>query len=405
MRVFFFVGLMLATACNVIAPTKPAIIILSPPSGSVFREGEPVNVQSTSSDPGGIARVELLMDGVIVRVDAPPSAQTSFGVAQTWNATQGSHVIGVRAYNTRNAASDLSAVSILVAPALATVATPTTAPIPVSPSLIPTLRAASTSVAPTIAPAPTSASATLAIQSFTADTKDVGGVKQFTFNWKSTGGTRARIISGATQRFPEAWDVQPSGTFVIGLKVLIYPNPTMTLIVFDGKGNQVSRSIQVAWACPFTYFFAPVPATCPQSTPAPTPAAEESFQAGRMVWLKEMRTGDTTVVPSAIFVLYNDGRSERYPDLWNEGMPASDPALVPPAGLFQPVRGFGKVWRENATVRAKLGWATANEKGFDSVWQPQMRESLPSMGNLRMLDGSVIEIASDQAGTWKKVTP
>ena len=37
----------------------------------------------------------------------------------------------------------------------------------------------------------------------------------------------------------------------------------------------------------------------------------------------------------------------------------------PPKGLVEPVRGFGKVWREGtgARVRERLGWATATEKG------------------------------------------
>ena len=36
---------------------------------------------------------------------------------------------------------------------------------------------------------------------------------------------------------------------------------------------------------------------------------------------------------------------------------------TPPAGLVEPVRGFGKVWRENPAVRQALGWATAPENG------------------------------------------
>jgi hypothetical protein len=56
-------------------------------------------------------------------------------------------------------------------------------------------------------------------------------------------------------------------------------------------------------------------------------------------------------------------------------------------------------------VRNKIGWATASEKGFTSTWQAQMRESLPSAGNLKLLDGKVIEVLGDQSGAWKFVSP
>ena len=44
--------------------------------------------------------------------------------------------------------------------------------------------------------------------------------------------------------------------------------------------------------------------------------------------------------------------------------PSTDPTSggeTPPAGLFEPTLGFGKVWREKPDVRAALGWATAEE--------------------------------------------
>jgi len=51
-------------------------------------------------------------------------------------------------------------------------------------------------------------------------------------------------------------------------------------------------------------------------------------------------------------------------DEWNEAQePEVDPTLTPPADLMQPVRGFGKVWRDLLTEqqREELGWATATE--------------------------------------------
>jgi hypothetical protein len=59
----------------------------------------------------------------------------------------------------------------------------------------------------------------------------------------------------------------------------------------------------------------------------------------------------------------------RVTDTWQEGQPESDPALQPPEGLLQPIRGFGNSWRNNPTIRDALGWATAPEQWFDSFWQ------------------------------------
>jgi hypothetical protein len=50
----------------------------------------------------------------------------------------------------------------------------------------------------------------------------------------------------------------------------------------------------------------------------------------------------------------------RYLDLWSEGQPVSG-GETPPAGLFEPVRGFGKLWREEPGVRDRLGWAVEPE--------------------------------------------
>lgn len=122
-----------ALACDLSDLTgggKPNAIITSPPSGSTYHEGEDVAVQSVSTDSGGILRVELLVDGQVVRTDTAPSPQNQFTLVQTWKATQGSHTLLVRAYNTQNAGSDPAAISISVSPSIAGGPTvpPTSAP-------------------------------------------------------------------------------------------------------------------------------------------------------------------------------------------------------------------------------------------------------------------------------------
>jgi hypothetical protein len=65
-----------------------------------------------------------------------------------------------------------------------------------------------------------------------------------------------------------------------------------------------------------------------------------------------------------IAVFYAEGQWQAFADLWQEGQPVSDSGLFPPTGLLQPVRGFGKVWREREGVRARLGWAKQVEQGL-----------------------------------------
>ena len=94
---------------------------------------------------------------------------------------------------------------------------------------------------------------------------------------------------------------------------------------------------------------------CPLGPAASIQMARERFQNGQMIWRQDRQW---------IYVLYSDGRWEGYPDRWVDGDPADDPSLTPPAGLLQPVRGFGKVWRENlGGSKAALGWALEKEQG------------------------------------------
>jgi len=99
---------------------------------------------------------------------------------------------------------------------------------------------------------------------------------------------------------------------------------------------------------------------CPTATEVSTWAAEQSFQGGYMFW-----RDDT----DAIYVIYNNGTWQSFTDTWTSGEQEWDPSIVPPYGLFQPKRGFGKVWRNNPGVRSTLGWAVNEERGFQGAAQ------------------------------------
>jgi hypothetical protein len=120
--------------------------------------------------------------------------------------------------------------------------------------------------------------------------------------------------------------------------------------------------------------------TTPNSppTPLPTPTAqifptttinqiavaEQVFEHGRMFWVEPTQQ---------IWVLVIDGTGRGvwtvYEDTFEEGQPESDPSIVAPPDLLQPMRGFGKLWRENPEVREELGWAVTPEFGYVSNYE------------------------------------
>ncbi len=81
-----------------------------------------------------------------------------------------------------------------------------------------------------------------------------------------------------------------------------------------------------------------------------------------------------------IYVFFNDGTWQSFADTFEEGMPESDPNFSPPPGRMQPLRGFGKVWRENADVREQLGWALAKESGGSAQVQEFERGAMIRFG-------------------------
>jgi hypothetical protein len=132
---------------------KPAIAILSPAHGSQFREGASIAIKSEATDPAGIVSVELIIDGLTVRTDSPPGAQSqpSFTLTQTWKAVQGNHTIAVRANNTSNVASDQAVISISVLPPLIALQA-TATPLAATPTLVPPTDPPPTAVPATVTP-------------------------------------------------------------------------------------------------------------------------------------------------------------------------------------------------------------------------------------------------------------
>jgi hypothetical protein len=107
--------------------------------------------------------------------------------------------------------------------------------------------------------------------------------------------------------------------------------------------------------CASTWFFIqPRPPSCPVNPPNSTQGVYQTFQNGYMVWVQNQ---------DAIYILYGDANQPRWQvfrDYFEEGMSevVGEFLTAPSAGVWQPRRGFGLIWRNNQTIRDRLGWAT-----------------------------------------------
>jgi hypothetical protein len=219
----------------------------------------------------------------------------------------------------------------------------------------------------------TTTTETLSIDSFTAEAVDNGdGGKTVTFNWQTSGATGVRIFNGATfVRFGTWWtDLPLDGTHTVDIATTAYKNPQMTLYAADAQGNEISQAVRIDMPCQVEDKFrgnsSPPGTICPAES-IETAAAEQRFSHGFMIWLEEVDGG-------TILVFYDDGRANQFADTWQPDQPESDPNITPPDGMYQPLRGFGKIWREN-NLQDTLGWAIEEEQGFDGKWQRDMSAS------------------------------
>lgn len=257
----------------------------------------------------------------------------------------------------------------------------------------------------------------------TVDPVDVRPGDVITMRWETTGVSPAgwiaqlRLIPHGASHGPltyEWFNLPASGEMQIPADGVDRERYRVMVQVFNVKqGGGASAETTIRYPCPDAYFFGTRDnGTCPASAASSPQAAQQSFEGGRMVWLAST---------NQIYVLYgfaSGGSVARVANTWANGEPESDPSITPPDGKYQPVRGFGKVWRENSAMREALGWALAPEQGFTSMYQKEYLtcSAHPSGCNgwvpaefMRLIDERVIYMSfAVQHGarpTWGYVNP
>jgi hypothetical protein len=88
------------------------------------------------------------------------------------------------------------------------------------------------------------------------------------------------------------------------------------------------------------------------------------------------------------------GSYQAGPDAWKwDGSYPDGIGLTPPPGLFEPVRGFGYVWRNFlGGPPSQIGWAADEEKGFCAKIQPFEQGF--------MFHSSMVTYCEDQYFNW-----
>ncbi len=252
-----------------------------------------------------------------------------------------------------------------VAPGLTTAPSPTAPPSPTS--------APGPTGSPTESPSGTPAAGAV----FSADTTQFTPGMQVNLHWQAptneTGAVSISLLAaqGARPGLQTWRDLPASGS--LSVKLDVDPRGPYEFELAPQGGEWPVQTIPVRFPCPASFFFAPPGATwprqvptdpqsCPESAPSYSTAFEQDFEGGRMIWLG---------AGNPILVLFGDGVSTSgahdwaaYSDTWQAGEAESDPALTPPEGRFQPVKGAGKLWRSVPEVRNRLGWALAEAQSY-----------------------------------------
>ncbi|MCB0037821.1 MAG: LysM peptidoglycan-binding domain-containing protein, partial [Anaerolineales bacterium] len=218
--------------------------------------------------------------------------------------------------------------------------------------------------------------------------------RRIRFEWATHGATHGTLTSGTSERFLNWWNVGPADTLTADLGRTMFPDPIMTLHMFnDVTGQETIATVQLDWDCTYDYFFTPAPDRCATQAAHEINAVYQPFEHGFMVWQPFENT-------ATVYAFFDDGNVFLATDSWVEGDPESDPNLVPPEGLYQPIRGFGNVWRENEWIREQLGWATAEESTYTAIYQSEMRESIPGVAYLTRPDGALLKLVDTRWEVW-----
>jgi hypothetical protein len=338
--VWGFVVTAALAACSTARPTPvippPAVVITSPASGHSVTAGVDVPINSTANDAQGVVRVELWVDGSLYRVDTSPEpeGQTTFVASQPWHAAgPGAHRVVVRAYSKSAQVAESLPITVNVVEPVASVPTDTPTPVPSSTAT----RPPATDTPP---PVPPTATATASPQP--TDTPSPAPPVEPT----DTPVPPTPTVTATSTTTPTPTPTVPTSGFAV-------PEPLAAVWVAVGGpegrlGEPVAGAVLDRWA------------------------ADQFFEGGFTFW----RNNESAAANQIFVLFYGDGSDETqgrpwlvFEDEWHEGLPTHSCPEAEANGDLGPLRGFGKVWCENAEVRQGMRQPLVPERGAEAGWQ------------------------------------
>jgi len=338
-RILSIIGFLLGAsiACSIGRSATPAVggpdvVITSPLPGQTALIGEPLVVDSTSTDRDGVQRVELWVDDTLYRVDSNPDVNSPYIVSQSWQSdTPGTHIIVVKSFDDQGAEGRSQPITITLetdlesAQVVQVSPTPSATPLPAMPK-------------PTQTPAPASTS-----------------------TLTPTEPTNTPIVSCTPPpcKADEVYycpDACPGGC---GTQCAT-PTPRATPPSFEPTGIKTHKVFEPVWEQPGVKDYLGYPTRVAIDD---RQYARQYFERGYLYWWDHP---DDPGLIWAVEILQPSARQGLrwmgpYEDSWEEGDPYScDAARANPDG---PIRGFGKLWCDNPDIAQAIGAARGSEQG------------------------------------------
>jgi hypothetical protein len=240
---------------------------------------------------------------------------------------------------------------------------------------------------------------TLEIEYFVTSSADVAPGDNVTLLWSIIGADEAKIyrLDAEGARTRQYWPVDNRGRLTVATQTTDLERAQFSLVIGEGEDALVENLVIPLTGCIEPWFFEPAPEICSAGAVEYTQAAEQPFERGLMLWVQS---------EDSIYVVFSDGQQPAWvavADAFVEGeTPESSPEFVPPAeGLIQPVRGFGLVWRNDESIRSRLGWATLSEVAFDGAVQAGLAGEGTSL-YMRSARGTILSLSPGGAA-WEEI--
>jgi hypothetical protein len=165
------------------------------------------------------------------------------------------------------------------------------------------------------------------------------------------------------------------------------------------------------------WFFSNAPLACPATPPSVAKAAFQRFERGMMIWVE----GPQEAPADDMFMIFFENDPTQPPfvrtymtmsgelPLKPGASPAHRSGEIPPPDRYEPVSGFGLLWRgevevppqyqvpaDQKSLRERLGWALAPEVGYDFAEQCELPVPVHFfLCYIGLPDGKVLRIYPD----------